>query len=287
MFKIKKEDKSDTSSEKSFNKIISDIKSIKIQGANNIARGGVQAFLIFPDKKHAKKIISARPTEPLLQNFIQILLKSSNPKKTAKYLLNYMDKSQKKINSIGLNLIKNEMNIFSHCHSSSVLDMIKYAKKKGRKFTIFTAEVEPLLQGRKTAKDLAKSGIKVVIMPDLSAEHFLKKCDLFFFGADAYTRRFIYNKIGTSILTKIAAMYNVPAYSVGFSLKYTKKVVLEKRSGKEVWDQRDPNIMVENFAFDKLKGRSISGIISESGILPYHKFIKAAKLNLKSISKQS
>lgn len=285
MSKGKKERKLDSKSEKQFDKIISDIKSVKIQGANNVAREGVKAFLLFPDKKHAKKIVSARPTEPMLQNFIHILLRSENPKKTAKYLLKYMDSSQKKINSIGLNLIKNNMNIFSHCHSSSVVEMIKYAKRKGRKFTVFTTEVEPLLQGRKTARALANSGIKVVVMPDLSAEHFLKKCDVFFFGADAYTRRFIYNKIGTSILTKIAALYNVPAYSVGYSLKYTKKVVLEKRSGKEVWDERHPNIQVENFAFDRIKGRTVKGIISESGILPHNKFVKAARLNLKKISK--
>ncbi len=179
------------------------------------------------------------------------------------------------------------MNIFSHCHSSSVIELLKYAKKKGKKFTVYTAEVEPLLQGRKTAKELAKAGIKVVVMPDFSAEQFLKKCDLFLFGADAYTRRFIYNKIGTSTLTKISALYNIPSYSVGFSLKYTKKVTLEKRIGKEVWDERDLNITVENFAFDKVKGRSIMGVISESGILPYNKFIKSAKTNLRMISKRA
>ncbi len=273
--------------EKSFKKIISDIKSVKIQGANNIALAGVNAFLLFPDKKHAKEILSARPTEPLLQNFIKILLKSKNIKKSSKYLLSYMKDSQKKINRIGLNLIKNDMKIFSHCHSSSVIELLKYAKDKGKKFTVYTAEVEPLLQGRKTAKELASHGIQVVVMPDLSAEHFLKKCDILLFGADAYTRRFLYNKIGTSILTKIASVYNIPSYSVGFSLKYARKVVLEKRTGKEVWDERDKNISIENLAFDKIKGRVITGVISESGILPYNKFIKAAKHNLKSISKQS
>jgi len=108
----------------------------------------------------------------------------------------------------------------------------------------------------------------------------------FFFGVDAYTRRFIYNKIGTSILTKIASLYNIPSYSVGLSLKYTKKVKLEKRSGKEVWDERNKNIIVENYSFDKFKGRTITGVISESGIIPYPKFVKVAKSNLRRLSKQ-
>jgi len=166
---------------KKFNQIIADIKSIKIQGANNIARGGIEAFLLFPDRLHAKKIIETRPTEPLLQNFIKILLKSKDKEKTARNLLIYQKNSQNKINLAGFNLIGDDMNIFSHCRSSSVIEMLKYAKRKGKRFTVYTAEVEPLLQGRKTAKDLAMAGIRVVVMPDLSAELFLKKCDLFFF----------------------------------------------------------------------------------------------------------
>jgi translation initiation factor 2B subunit (eIF-2B alpha/beta/delta family) len=279
--------KSLSSDERRFNKIISDIKSIKIQGANSVARAGLEAFLLFPTKKHAKEIVSARPTEPMLQNFIKILLKSKDLKKTSKLLLNYMEYAQKQINQAGETLIQNNFHIFSHCHSSSVIEMLKHAKKQGKEFIVYTAEVEPLLQGRQTAKDLAKAGIKVIVMPDLSAEYFLKKCDLFFFGADAYTRRFIYNKIGTSTLTKLASLYNIPSYSLGFSLKYTKHVKIEKRKGREVWDERNPNIEVKNYAFDKIKGRTIKGVISESGILPYNKFVKIAKQNLKSFSKLS
>jgi len=48
------------------NKILSDIKSIKIQGAENIAKEGIKAFFLLPNKKTAKKIIETRPTEPLL-----------------------------------------------------------------------------------------------------------------------------------------------------------------------------------------------------------------------------
>ncbi len=271
--------------EEKFKKIISDIKAIKIQGANNIAKEGVSAFLLYPDKKHAKQIISTRPTEPLLQNFIKILLKSKNVKKTAKILLNYMKKAQDSINREGLNLIKDGMKIYTHCHSSSVIELLKYAHKKKKKFTVYTTEVAPLYQGRMTAKDLSNENIVVYITPDLSAENFLKKCDLFLFGADAYTKKNIFNKIGTSILVKISSLYNVPCYSVGFSLKYTKNVKLEKRSGKEVWDERNPNINVEYYAFDKIKGRSVSGIICESGILDYNVFRKVAKKNLKNFLK--
>ena len=53
-----------------FNQIIKDIKSIKIQGAKNIALAGFKAYKLFPNKQTKKKIISLRPTEPFLINIL-------------------------------------------------------------------------------------------------------------------------------------------------------------------------------------------------------------------------
>ena len=70
-----------SSQNKRFNKILEDIRSIKIQGAENVARAGIKAFLIEPSKGSAKRILKTRPTEPLMQNAIKLLLKSKNKKK--------------------------------------------------------------------------------------------------------------------------------------------------------------------------------------------------------------
>lgn len=267
-----------------FNKIISNIKSIKIQGAENVAKAGIEAFLLEPNKKSAKQILAVRPTEPLLQNAIKLLLKSPNLKQTAKKFLTNLKKSHETIARKGAILIKNNMNIYTHCHSSTVIDILKYAKKKQKKdFVVYTTEVEPLLQGRQTAKDLAKSKIKVIIAPDLAAEHSLKKCDLFLFGADAFTKSHVANKIGTNTLVKLAKLYNIPRYSCGVSLKFTKKIKIEKRSSREVWDEREQKIEVINPAFDKTKIKNLSGIISEFGILTPIQFVKMAKEKLKKL----
>ncbi|MFA5061459.1 MAG: hypothetical protein WC494_04055 [Candidatus Pacearchaeota archaeon] len=265
-----------------FDKILRDIKSVKIQGAENVAKAGIKAFLLKPTAKSAKKIASVRPTEPLLQNSLKILLNSKNMKLTANKILREIEKSHERISKKGATLIKNGMNIYTHCHSSSVVDIIKYAKKKQKKnFVVYTTEVEPLLQGRMTAKELASMGINVIIFPDLSAGMALKKCDLFLFGADAYTKKYVVNKIGTSTLVKISEHYKVPRYSCGVSMKFTKKVKIEKRGGKEVWDERDKNISVENYAFDKTRLVWLTGIISEFGILKPKDFVRKARENLK------
>ena len=266
-----------------FNKILSDIKSIKIQGAENVCRAGIQAYLLQPSKTSAKQILATRPTEPLLQNALASMQKSENPKSTAKKFLTDLKKSHDTISKIGASLIKNDMNIYTHCHSSTVIDILKLAQKQKKKFVIYTTEVEPLLQGRQTAKDLAKAKIKVVITPDLAAEHSLSKCDLFLFGADAFTKTQVANKIGTSTLARLAKLHKVPTYTCGVSLKFTKKITIKKRSGREVWDEREKNIEVLNQPFDKTKLKDITGIISEFGILKQKEFVKKAKEKLRKL----
>ena len=266
-----------------FNSIISDIKSVKIQGAENICKAGIKAYLLQPTKSSAKQILLTRPTEPLLQNALVAIQKSTNPKQTAKKFLKDLESSHNKISKFGASLIKNDMNIYTHCHSSTVMDILKLAKKQKKKFVVYTTEVEPLLQGHKTAIDLAKSKIHTIVAPDLAAEHSLAKCDIFFFGADAFSKSEVANKIGTSTLVKLAKLHNVPVYSCGVSLKFTKKIIIESRSPKEVWDERNKNIEVLNIPFDKAKLKDLTGIISEFGILKQKEFIKKASNKLKSL----
>ena len=56
---------------KKFNKIIKDIKSVKIQGAKNIAKKALFAYFLFPSKKSKRKLISLRSTEPMLVNVLE------------------------------------------------------------------------------------------------------------------------------------------------------------------------------------------------------------------------
>ena len=270
-----------------FDQIIEDIKQVEIQGATNIALASIRAFFLKPDKQHAKQILKTRPTEPLMQNAIKFLLKSSNQKiqkYRAEKFRSYLKQSSKKISMHGQKLIKKDMNIFTHCHSSSVINILKQAKKQKKNFIIYTTEVEPLLQGRQTANDLAKAKIKVIVFPDHAASQAIKKCDLLLFGADAFTKKGVVNKIGTSTLCKLAEDHNIPRYSCGISLKYTKKIKLEKRPAKELWNKKDKNISMQNPAFDFVNSKLLTGVVSEFGILSHKNFIKKAKTNLKKFS---
>ena len=55
-----------------FNKIVRDIKSIKIQGARNIAKKALEAYSLFPTKPLKRKLLSLRPTEPMMENVLDM-----------------------------------------------------------------------------------------------------------------------------------------------------------------------------------------------------------------------
>jgi len=269
-----------------FESILEDIKSVKIQGAEHIAKAAIKAYTNSPSKESAKRLLATRPTEPLMQNALHALTSSKNTEVKAKELLSYIEYSHKEAVKYGSSLIKEDMNVYSHCHSSTVIDILKYAKYKlHKKFVVYTTEVEPLLQGRKTAEELSKSRIKVILAPDLTAETMLSKCDLFLFGSDAFTKKYAVNKIGTAMLVAHAKLLGIPRYACGTSLKYAHKVTLEKRKPEELWKKQNKNILIQNPAFDQAKLSDISGVVSEFGILSGKSFIKKARETVKLIKK--
>lgn len=255
------------------NKICRDIKDLKIQGATNVAKAGIKAYLLKPGKTTKKKIMSLRPTEPALFNSLNFLEKGW----TEEEINEHFSSSQEKINSFVLKSIKKKKVIYTHCHSSTVTSAIINAKKKGKKFSVILTETRPLFQGRKTAKELSKEGIKVLFYPDSAMHDALEKADLVLLGADAILKSGVINKIGSEAISEIAKVHKIPVYIISDSWKfYPKKVKIEERNFKEVWKKAPKNIKIRNPAFEKIPKEYVKKIISELGILNYNQFIKKA-----------
>jgi len=266
---------------KGFNQIVDGIKKVKIQGATDVAKAAIDAFLLSPTKSSAKILLNSRPTEPLMQHAIKFISNSKDKEKAARDFKKYLLVSEEKIADYGSRLVKNNMKIYSHCHSTSVISILKKAKKQGKRFVVYTTEVLPLYQGKKTAKELARSGIKTTVFPDLAAEQALEECDLLLFGSDAYLKNGQVNKIGTSMLCQMAKNKKIPRYSCGISLKYTSKIKFEFRNPDEVWHENIRQVTVKNPAFDFIKKDLISKVISEFGVSSYSQFIRKSIKNLK------
>ncbi len=254
-------------------KIIRDIGDIRIQGARNVALAGLEAYSLIPTKETKKRLINARPTEPMLRRVL------NNYKSLGKEkILNHFHESQKRINKEVLKLIEDRQVIFTHCHSSTVVNSLINASKK-KKFEVYNTETRPLFQGRKTSKELEKAGIIVTQFVDSAARIALKalqgtkKADIAFLGADAITKKGVINKIGSGMFSQIAYENEIPVYIIADSWKYSKKVKLEERDFNEVWENSP--VKIKNPAFELIPKKLITKIISEKGSLTFRKFLKS------------
>lgn len=266
-----------------FSQIVQDIKSVKIQGARNVALASLKAYSLNPNPKSKKILLTSRPTEPMMTHVLALV-----PKTPREKILEHFSYAQDGINKNILKIIKNRDIIFTHCHSTNVSNSLIYSKKKGKKFQVYNTETRPLYQGRKTAKELSRAGIKVTMFVDSAAAIAIEKqdnkdkmhADLVLLGADAITKKGVINKIGSGLISEIASSHKVPVYIVADSWKYSSKPVpIEQRSLNEVWDKAPKNVKVKNPAFEFVPKKYIKAIVSEFGVLKYDDFLKKVSKN--------
>jgi len=294
-------------------KTFKDIKALeKIQGAEAVAKAiivalkGLALRIKAKDKKDfeaqikkaADLLLSARPTEPLAQNAVKFLffkINEANNVKEAKLLfksaadeiLRTIDKAKKEIVAIGRSLIRNGDNIFTHCHSTTVEEILITAKKTGKKFSVFNTETRPLFQGHITATNLIKAGIDATMVTDGSAGFLISQysdrgliMDKLIMGCDAILPDgTVINKIGSFVTAQAAHYEKDLVYIAGSLLKFHPKnwIELEKRPAKEIWDKAPAKLKIINFAFDVVPAEFIEGIICEAGIIKPSQVERKAK----------
>jgi len=264
---------------KEFDKIIKKIKDVEIQGANSVAKAALKAYLLLPTKKSKKQILLSRPTEPLMRNVLNKIEK----KISKKQILEHLKNSQKKINLFASKSIKKNNVVFTHCHSSTVVQALVFTKKK-KSFEVYNTETRPLFQGRKTSRELKKAKIKVTQFVDsavgiaLSKEQGTKKVDLVFLGADAITKKGAINKVGSEVIARLAKTEKIPVYILADSWKFSnKKQEIEQRNFDEVWKKAPKKIKIKNPAFEFINKKYITRTISELGVLSFNEFLKKVR----------
>lgn len=264
-----------------FDNICRKIRNVKIQGAENVAKAAVKALMIRSDKKAVEKLISLRPTEPCLRNTINFVI--SDPARLGPQALEHFRMADK-LFDYGARKIDNDMIVFTHCHSSNVMGVIKKAKAEGKKFKVFCTETRPLFQGRKTAKELSSVGIPVTMFVDSGARIALRDSDIFLMGCDAVTSEGkVINKIGSEMFAEIADKYDTDTYCCTDSWKYDPMTVfgsrepIERRDSKEVWKNAPKGVDIMNLAFERVDPNLITAIISELGDFPPSIFIQEVR----------
>lgn len=293
----------------SLGRVVKDIVSLRIQGAEAVGRSAVSAIsdvvhsvrpedkkkLVFALNDARKRLQAARLTEPYLRNSLASVFCGINFGRSAREIreealggvartLKVMEEAEKSITSIGSKKIRSGMVVFTHCHSSTVSRILLEAKKRGMRFEVHNTETRPRMQGRKTAEELARAGIPVTHYVDSGARLALKKADIMMIGADAITSEGkVVNKIGSELFALAAQKMGVPVYSCANSWKFDPKTVfgfeeeIEERPPVEVWNKPPKGVKIDNHAFEIIAPELVSGVITELGVYPPQMLVEEIK----------
>lgn len=286
---------------------VKDITSLKIQGATNVAKYGVELLKDFTKRqsnlsreelwKHVQEardvIYCSRATEPAMRNglfYVINKLKIDRKKdkdveiaeKVELYAQEYLDilvESKKHITKIGTTRIpdKENLTIMTHCHSSVVTGILLEAHKQGKKFKVICTETRPIHQGYITAQELTEAGIETTLVVDSAMRWAVRThgVDMILIGADAITSEgTVLNKIGSRLLALVAREMHIPYYVATPLLKFNPDTAygtlekIEMRPSDEIWKQKPDNLTILNPAFETVSRRYIDGLITEAGIFP-------------------
>ncbi|MCM8806886.1 MAG: S-methyl-5-thioribose-1-phosphate isomerase [Candidatus Omnitrophica bacterium] len=298
-------------------KVYDAIKKLKVRGAPLIgcisAYGVVVSFLeneklpIEKLKKEIEKDIKLlKKTRPTAYNLFYALdrmekiiknAKNFTKEQLKKKLLEEAEKIYKedleacyKIGENGEKLIKDGMNILTHCNAGGLattgfgtaLAPIYVAKEKGKKIHVYVDETRPVLQGaRLTCWELEKNRISYTLICDNMAGFLMSRglIDIVIVGADRVARNGdIANKIGTYSLAVLANYHKIPFYvavpfsTFDFNIEDGSQIPIEERDQNEIKKMNGKYICpkkskVFNPAFDITPNYLITGFITERGIL--------------------
>ena len=169
------------------------------------------------------------------------------------------------------NLLSDNMTVFTHSYSSTVVNAILESGRKN--LNIIVTEARPLNEGVKTANILSKE-YNVTLITDAQAGHFMNNTDIVLMGTDSVLPDgSLINKVGTYLIALAAQKQKVPVYALcqtnKFHLKSSKRtaIELEEKESQEVISENIPNVSVRNIYFEITPAELINSIITEKGIL--------------------
>lgn len=273
-------------------KIVDDIRALRVQGARNVALAALKAVRSVVEKSGPDTLDSsvreivlelarARPTEPAMRDALTYVLRALRSAGSREELLQAVDRyedelrsAEEKISEYGARRVPDGGVVITHCHSTTVVNVLRRAKKEGKEFRVIVTETRPLYQGKTTAKELLGSGIPVTYIVDSAAYFFMRDADIYLTGADAITSDgYVVNKVGTALMAVAAERFDVPYYVAASTLKYDPVTAagfpepIEERDPAEVVDPGElPGAEIRNPAFDVTPPELVDGVISELGI---------------------
>jgi ribose 1,5-bisphosphate isomerase len=197
-----------------------------------------------------------------------------------------LENAQENLGRIGANRLRDGDVVLTHCHSTDALACVKAALDQGKELSAVVKETRPRKQGHITAEQLREWDVPVTLVVDNAARRYLDDVDHVLVGADAVAADgSVINKIGTSGLAVNARDRGVPIVVAAQTIKLHPgtltghTVEIENRDESEVLTREereqitggnrdDPDLVVENPAFDVTPPRYVDAIVTERGQFP-------------------
>jgi translation initiation factor 2B subunit (eIF-2B alpha/beta/delta family) len=157
-------------------------------------------------------------------------------------------------------------------YSSTVLGVLKELKRRGRRLEVIVMESRPMLEGRRTAQELAGARIRTTLVADAALGEYITKVDAAVVGADAvYGDGSVVNKVGTLPVAICCHEMRKPLFVVTDSSKVTSEHIgsftIEEKAPRELMRGRHRGLTVRNFYFELTPARYITAIVTEKGII--------------------
>lgn len=277
------------------NEFVEKIKLDKEHGASQLGREALKALKLFIKKDESEslneflmrikkigfKLANARLNMSPLTNLVGktvYLIKENSRNLSLKELKEFailkidelIFESEAAINKIAdlTSKIIEDKTIITHSFSSTIVEAIKKSRVK----KVITSESRPLFEGRKTAVQLSKFKIPIILVTDAALGFYASKAEVALVGCDSILANgSIINKVGTYLLALAAKDNNIPFYVASETIKINPKsfheVKLEKGSKSEVAENLPKEVKVENLYFDVTKSSLITALITEEGII--------------------
>lgn len=265
--------------------VVSNIRSLKIQGATNVALAVLDTLEAHADlpttelRTLGEQLAYARPTEPLAQNAVRYIFAGNDIAARIRDYRQCITDGKQSIPQAGKSLLVDGGSYLTICHSSTAVALFRLARENGAMFSVYVAETRPLYQGRITAKELLSLGFEDVTMviDDVAVsmiEGRVGAIDAVFMGADLLTDTGFVNKVGSLAIATAAAMKGIPVYSLSSLLKFDPRPytpsVIETRSAEEIWADAPKGLKFYAPAFDFVPFTATTRVICEAGVIEGH-----------------
>lgn len=236
----------------------------------------------------ARTLLSARPTAVSLEHGVGAVLRAiaaagdpnearAGARRAADAFRRATLESRDRIARGGARLVQDGHRILTHCHSTTVVAILRQAWAEGRRFEVWATETRPFQQGILTVRDLAGAGIPATLVVDGAANRVLKgkPIDQVLVGADTVSREgHLFNKIGTSGVAALAGILDIPFRAAAGFHKFTDRpaadVVVEERPANEILGRRalPRGARAENPVFDRTDAEDVVAYVTEDGPRP-------------------